>query len=165
MVDDAEMDDSQFLLTCHTVCLLKSHKPTLAEKLIESHNQAADVPVLQTSIQCPITAEFMGKKNLKLTLRVLFLVFLTCAKFLRKRKQKLKLEEARCALTGSILIPANLGSMLPLLHNENTSMMDDKLNTDQLLGQQAQPKQRPNQLKHIKSKLYNGKTKIKNALK
>ena len=31
MIDNAEMDDSQFLLTCHTVCLLKSHKPTLAE--------------------------------------------------------------------------------------------------------------------------------------
>ena len=44
MVDDADMDDSEFLLTCHTVCLLKSHKPTLADKLIESHNRVADIP-------------------------------------------------------------------------------------------------------------------------
>jgi predicted Zn-ribbon and HTH transcriptional regulator len=159
MIDNPDMDDNQFLLTSHTVCLLKSHKPTLGEKLIESHNQAKDIPVLQTSIQYPICAEFMVKKPLKLTLRVLFLVFLTCAKFLRKRNQKLNLEEARCALTGSILIPANLDSMLPLLPNESTSLMEDKPNPDHLLGQHAQPKQRSNQLKHIKSKLFNGKIK------
>ena len=53
MVEDADMDDSEFLLTCHTVCLLKSHKPTLADKLIESHNQVANIPAIQVSIQYP----------------------------------------------------------------------------------------------------------------
>ena len=96
MVDDNDMDDSEFLLTCHTVCLLKSHKPTLADKLIESHNRVADIPALQVSIQYPISAEFMVKRPHKFTLRVLFLVLLTCAKFLKKRNQRLKLEEAIC---------------------------------------------------------------------
>ena len=73
----------------------------------------------------------------------------------------MKLEEAKCALTASILTPANLDSMLPLLPNENISMMDNKPNTDELFGQS---KQKPNQLRHIKSKLYKEMTKIKNVL-
>ena len=144
MVDDADMHDSEFLLTCHTVCLLKSHKPTLAEKLIESHNRVADIPALQVSIQYPISAEFMVKRPLKFTLRVLFLVLLTCAKFLKKRNQKLKLQEARCALTNSILTPANLDSMLPLLPNEITSTEDKEFNTKKLFDQSS-PK--PTQLR------------------
>ena len=145
------MDDSEFLLTCHTVCLLKTNKPNLADKLIESHNQVAHIPAIQVSIQYPIAAEFMVKRPYKFTIRVLFLVLLTCAKFLKKRNKRLKLQDARCALTNSILTPANLDSMLPLLPNETINTEDKEFNTKKFLNQ---PSPEPTQLRRIKSNLY-----------
>ena len=146
---DNKPDDNEFIQTCQTISMAAIHKPTMAEKILATHIESAEVPQIKATISWPISAEFLVKRPLKLSLRTLFLVMLACKKFLKKRNMKMKLEAVANPLTKSMMDPANLDSLLPLLHHQG----DVTSQTHTEIG----PKYH-----RIKSKLFSPKLKIKN---